>query len=385
MALSVKIGTITYRCVDDYAIRQQGGAVSTTTLHVLLGANPVPLVFQTAQILLGTTAFFLGIIQHIGTPEYSTKYESNIFAIEVSSLEALFNFRYVTKNFYTSSYATWTEVIQYLFTNYIAEENITLGAISTTAKTYDKRYKVKDKKLSDLLTEIVDAIGTASWWISADRKFYFQISTDFPEVVAPTHISEFKIEDDIGGMRTVQTVSGASTSISGTATNAALLATIAGRTGGSGKIEVCESDSQLHSDAKALTAATNKIADYGESEKVLTCLCHDLTKSALYNVWPIDITINGVEIVGDYVVVERTISHFDGTDLSIRVTLKNSNYFSRYGYSARRNAILTNKHEAVIAEEADNLELTPIDKKADRAAWLTVYDDPDGPISLEVV
>jgi hypothetical protein len=31
------------------------------------------------------------------------------------------------------------------------------------------------------------------------------------------------------------------------------------------------------------------------------------------------------------------------------------------------------------------LNHTPIDKKADLAAWLTVYDDADGPISLEVV
>jgi hypothetical protein len=212
----------------------------------LLGANPVPLIFQQAQIYLGTTLFFTGLIQKVGTPEYSSAYETNVFSIDVSSLECLLNNRLVTKNFYYYTYTTWTEVIQYLFTNYISQENITLGDISTTASTFDSKYSVKDKKLSDVLNDIADTIGNASWWISPDRKFYFRIKADFDSVTAPTHLTKLKLSEDPGDIRTIQKITGASDGINGTAMNATLVTSIAARTGGSGKIEMSESDSDIH-------------------------------------------------------------------------------------------------------------------------------------------
>ena len=133
MALSIKIGGTTYRGTADYSIKQQGGAVSTTSLGVLLESNPVPLVLQVAQVYLDSTLFFTGLIQSVSTPEYSSTYETKIFSIEVSSLECLMNHRLVTKNFYYYSYTSWTQVVQYIFDNYISEEGITLGAISATS------------------------------------------------------------------------------------------------------------------------------------------------------------------------------------------------------------------------------------------------------------
>jgi len=193
MALEIKIGGTTYRGTTDYSIKQQGGAVSTTSLNVLLESHAVPLVLQVAQVYLDGTLFFSGLIQSVSTPEYSSTYETNVFSIDVSSLECLMNHRLMTKNFYYYSYTSWTQVIQYIFDNYISQEGITLGAISTTAATFDSKYSVKDKKVYDVLSEIADAIGNASWWISPDRKFYFKIATDFTSVVAPTHLTKLKL------------------------------------------------------------------------------------------------------------------------------------------------------------------------------------------------
>ncbi len=370
MALSIKINSVTYRGTTDYSIKQQGGAVSTTSLKVLLESHPVPLVFQQVQIYIGATLFFAGIIQRVGTPEYSTTYETNVFSIEVSSLECLFNNRLVTKNFYSNTYTSWTQVVQYLFTNYISEENITLGEISTTPATFDSKYSVKDKKLFDVLNEIAAAVGNAAWWIDpATRKFYFRIKTDFDVVTAPTHLTKFKLTEEIGDIRTIEKITGASAGVNGTATNASLLATIAARTGGSGKIEVAETNNDIHSDTKAAAEAGSKLNIFAESNKTITCISDDLVATAIYNSWPISKTINGVLITGDYIVTERTIQDRGPDAFDISVTLKNNNYFARYGYALKKVSSVSNITASLVSDIAADEKLTPIEKIGELARW----------------
>lgn len=378
MAISVKIADTTYRCVDNYSIRQQGSGVSSTTLNVLLEANDVPLVFQTAQVLIDGVAFFLGLIQNVGTPEYSTAYETQIFSLSVSSLECLLNFRNVKHNFYLSSAPTYSDVVQWIYTNIIAEENITLGAISLTEKTYTSSLKIVNQKASSVLDDICNKVGNAAWWISADRKFYFRVSTDFTNVVAPTHLSELKLTENIGTLRTSEIIVGASAKITATESNADLIADIAARTGGSGKIEVVESDSTIHNTTKAGTEAVDRLARNAESEKTITCLCHDLTKSTLYNLWPLTLTIGGVSITGDFVVVERTISHRLDSEFNIRVTLKNANYFAHYGYALHQAAEVAKAATATLNQAASDNAFTPDKKIRARADWATVAAEVAG-------
>jgi hypothetical protein len=369
MAVSVKIGGTTYAVANDYSIKEQGGAIATTSLKALLDANPVPVAFQQAIVYMDGVAFFAGIVQRIGTPEYSTKYESNVFNLEVSSIAVLLNYRRVTKNFYYYSYTSWSDVVQYIFDHYISEENITLGSISATSETFDSKYLVSDKSVSDVLNEIVDAIGHAAWWISADRKFYFKVNTEFTTVTPPAHARSFKVVDEIGDLRTVEKITGASAGITATAINESLRATIAARTGGSGKIEASDSDSDIHSDVKALAEANRRLANFAETQKTLTCKCHDLAASALYSLWPISRTINGVTFEGDYVVTERTIESFGPADFSISVTLRNRNYFARYGYSLQRVASIANNSAAQLSDIAADSKLTAGEKINELPRW----------------
>ncbi len=378
MALSAKINGTTYRCVNDYSIKEQSGAVSSTSINVLLGANPIPLVLQQVQLYIDGSLFFAGLVQQVGTPEYSTTYETQVFSLSVSSLECLFNMRLVTKNFYYYTYPTWTSVIQWLFTNVIAEENITLGAISTTSKSFDSKYSVQNKKLSDVLNEIADAIGNATWKITPDRKFYFLISDDFTSVTPPTKLSKLRLSENIGDLRTVQTIIGASSGINATASNDTLKATIAARTGGSGKIEIVESDASIHSDTKAATEAAARLTYYDEPVKEVSCLCHDLAASTLLNSWPLSLTIGGVAISGDFVVTERTISHQVGSKLNINVKLKNNNFFARYGYTIKGAALLASESQGAIGDQNADSRLTPLEKKALLEEWETIADEKPG-------
>lgn len=378
MALSAKINGVTYRCVNDYSIKEQSGAVSTTSINVLLGANPVPLMLQQVQLYIDGALFFAGLVQSVGTPEYSTTYETQVFRLSVSSLESLFNMRLVTKNFYYYTYPSWTSVLNYIFTNYIAEEGITLGGISTTAKTFDSKYSVQNKKLSDVLNEIANAIGNATWKITPDRKFYFLISSDFPSVAVPSKLSKVQLSESLGDLRTVQTVIGASNGINATASNDTLKATIAARTGGSGKIEIVETESSIHSDAKAATEAAARLTYYNEPIKEVSLLCHDLGASSLLNSWPLSLSIGGVAISGDFVVVERTISHQVGSKLNINVKLKNNNFFARYGYTLKGAALLASESQGAIGDQNADNRLTPLEKKSLLEEWDTIAGEKAG-------
>ena len=375
MAFSATIGGVAFRCVNDFSITEKCESVSTTTLNVLLEAQSVPTVFQLVKLYIGGTLFFTGIAKTVSTPEWSTTYESLIFKISVSSLEYLFNQRIVNKNFYDYTYATWTDVVQYLFDNYISEENITLGEISTTSETYDGKYAVENEKLSDVLNDISSKIGNATWWVDENRVFYFRISDDFDVATVPTKLSQFKIVETTGDLRTVQTVIGASSGISATEENTSLISTIAAKTGGSGKIESVETDSDIHSDTKASTEASNMLDRYAESVKELTCICEDLTNSKRNYKWGISTTINGVSIVGDFVVVERKITYKTDTEVNIKVTLKNANYFSRSGYSIKTPIKIANEATASIQDICADSKLTPNEKLTVRVSWDKIIEE----------
>jgi len=123
----------------------------------------------------------------------------------------------------------------------------------------------------------------------------------------------------------------ASTRITGTATNSALISDIATRSGLSGKIENLIVNTDIHNPTDAGTEAAAQLANYAEDEETITCTCHDLDATELYNEWSLDYSDLG--IVGYYVVIERTIRHFVDDAVIINVKLQNRNYFSRIGYT----------------------------------------------------
>jgi len=393
MATEVKIGGVTYRAVtDSVRITEQARAVSSTMIQVKLDALPIPVSLQSVEILIDSVAVFSGHIENVSTPEYETGFETRVCTISIQSLEAILNRRLVSANWY-NKYVH--EIVQDIFDDYLAEEGLTLGSISTTTVQIDS-YKKSYEQAGTILEDLARRCDGASWYIAPDKKFYFLLSTDFPQVTAPTRITGLRRVDAYKDLRTVQIMKGASSRIIGTATNATLLAEIAALSGTSGKIEKVESDGSIHNPTKAGTEASARLAQYAEREITLTCTCHDLVKSALYQTWelysghfPTDVALPTDEAVpgtpsnypagmtGLYTVIQRTITCFGVDQFRIFVTLKNRNYFARYGYSVRQALEDAWKVSREVSNINSEDQFTPDKKIAAREAWNIIASEKD--------
>jgi hypothetical protein len=124
-----------------------------------------------------------------------------------------------------------------------------------------------------------------------------------------------------------------------TEVNDSLQAEIAALNGTSGKIESVYTDETLENFADADAKAKSLLAQYNEREKKITCRIHDINDSSPLMMWDFDYPELG--IVGQFAITERTINSFGVTDTWCSLTLKNKNFFARYGVT------LVNKKKSV--------------------------------------
>lgn len=207
MEIKAEIGGTEYRVsTESLDITQQGGAVSTSNIDILVpvGATP-PRALSSCVIYFDDVPVFGGDIASVSSPSFSTGKEARRFRLSINSWETRLNNRLVSEAFegeFTH------EIIQSLFDNYLAAEGFTLGAISTTTQQYDN-YNCSYTKLYDIITELAQDIN-ASFYITPDKKFYFVTRDAFTQIDAPTHITALQLEEEQGDLRTVQIVTGAS-------------------------------------------------------------------------------------------------------------------------------------------------------------------------------
>ena len=205
MVISVEICGVTYRATDQYSISQSAGAVSSSNIDILVGSEQaVPRALSCCKILKDGAVFFSGLIMSVESPEFNGGKEAKRYRLTLQSKEVIFNNRLVSEAF-AGKYTH--EIVQTLFENYIADEGITLGAISTTTKQYSN-YNFSFTKLYDILFELAEAVN-ASFYISSEDKFYFLTRDAFTQIDAPEHITNLKLEEEIGDLRTVQIITGA--------------------------------------------------------------------------------------------------------------------------------------------------------------------------------
>lgn len=393
MAVEVKISGVTYVGVtDSVQITEQARATASTTIQVRLDDLPIPVSLQAVEILIDDVPVFAGHIENVDSPQYDTGFETRVVSLSIQSLEAILNRRLITRSWY-NKYVH--EIVQDIYTEYLAEEGLTIGSISVTTVQLDS-YKKSYEQASSVLNDLAKRCDGASFYISPDKKFYFLVSEDFPQVDAPEHITGLKRVDAYGDLRTVQVMKGASSRIVGTATNATLLAEIAALSGTSGKIEKMESDGTIHNPTKAGTEATERLSQYAEREITLTCTCHDLTKTALYQTWaiysghfptarqlPTGAALPGVssvyplDMTGLYTVVQRTITCYGPDQYKVTVTLKNRNFFARYGYSIRLALEDARRAGAAIDDIHSENQFTPNKKIEARAKWNAIAAEKD--------
>jgi len=393
MAVEVKISGVTYVGVtDSVQITEQARATASTTIQVRLDDLPIPVSLQAVEILIDDVPVFAGHIENVDSPQYDTGFETRVVSLSIQSLEAILNRRLITRSWY-NKYVH--EIVQDIYTEYLAEEGLTIGSISVTTVQLDS-YKKSYEQASSVLNDLAKRCDGASFYISPDKKFYFLVSEDFPQVDAPEHITGLKRVDAYGDLRTVQVMKGASSRIVGTATNATLLAEIAALSGTSGKIEKMESDGTIHNPTKAGTEATERLAQYAEREITLTCTCHDLTKTALYQTWAIysghfptarqlptgaalpgAASVYPLDMTGLYTVVQRTITCYGPDQYKVAVTLKNRNFFARYGYSIRKALEDALRAGAAIDDIHSENQFTPNKKIEARAKWNAIAAEKD--------
>lgn len=372
MALSVVISGVTYVGLDTYQIKQQAGAVSSTSVEVRVDAQAIPTPLQSCSLVVDGTTVFAGLIKSVGYPEHQTGYEAKVYSLEVVSIETVLTFRLANKNWYNKTYS---QIVTDIFTTYLLEEGLILGAVSATTPVI-KRYQAQNTKVYDVLSDIAAKVGGCSFWITPDKVFNFQVSTDSPAATVPAHISGLKLSVEFTDLRTVQVVKGASSGATGTATNAALKASIAAASGFSGKIETVTQDGDIRNPTSAAAEAVTLLDSYGEREQTLSLYCHDLTASQLYRMWAVNRPELG--IVGNYVVTERTISHHDGVSYKVSVKLKNHNFFSRSGYALKAALTAAQAANNTLADIASDGVFSAVEKLGARTEWVTIASEKDG-------
>jgi len=104
--------------------------------------------------------------------------------------------------------------------------------------------------------------------------------------------------------------------------------------GTSGKIEICNVDQTVTSLIDGEQAAADLLSINGEIEETVSLICHDASASSVLNTW--SLSYPNLDIIGDYVIVERSISDFYG-QFTVNVKLKNKGFSSRYGTIYQKN------------------------------------------------
>lgn len=176
----------------------------------IIGVDPdtwqrVPIRYEAVRLLKDDSPIAGGLITHISSPVFSSGEEVRKYTLSVSSWEAVLNNRYISES-YTNK--TTQYIVEDLFDKYITEEGFLLGNISIIdgGITYES-YDFTNGNLADILQELANDVS-ASFYIDADRYFYFCTKDEFATITPPEHIKVLKYDEDPTGLRTVQLITG---------------------------------------------------------------------------------------------------------------------------------------------------------------------------------
>lgn len=205
MDLTAEISGTEYRAIDGYSIKEQVGQTAASSLSVALGENDVPVSQQLIQIFLpDSTLFYTGIIQTVEPPKWSSGYETYICKLTFKTLDVIFDQRIATIE-ETDIYIH--EIVNILYDDYLAEENVSKGSVSTILIAPYEEYSVSNSTLRSILDEIGDDADAVAY-IDCNRTFYFKKSDEFTSVTPPAHLTKLKKKETGTNLVTVQHVAG---------------------------------------------------------------------------------------------------------------------------------------------------------------------------------
>ena len=158
--LRLFISGVEFRMTNQYQIKEQVGQTATATVTALQEDNPLPVTQQRAEVREadGVTKIYTGIIQTIDPPAWSSGFETYLLTMSLKTLEIVFDRRIVNE---AIEALNTSEIVDYLFDEYLLEESLTKGTIGTFTRYYEK-YVSSGLKLRKVLDELGDAVGAAA-------------------------------------------------------------------------------------------------------------------------------------------------------------------------------------------------------------------------------
>jgi hypothetical protein len=432
----------------------EGKALSVRLTLEATGLYTAPVVGAiSVSISQASTVVFFGVVGIPETPTYTTEFVPNRYSLQIQSANALLYRRTLSEAYQEK---TITEIIQDIFTKYIAGEGITLGQISTLDFSYDV-YVAQRKYVADVLDELAGPVA-ATWHIGPDKKFYFLSKTDFASTTAPSHLAEIKKSVSGLDQRTVQIIAGAKArtatqiqtetwgadqkqiiagfplaevptlTINGTPATVGIsglndeatytflwsyssanvtlnsnattkpttgdtvvlsyvgffeieienqsgskILELAARTGSSGRIEKVETDTSIETFTDGSNLANELLDRYGEADETITCTTDNLGSTDLLTSWTFDLP--EINITGDYIITERSITRLTDTKPRVRLVLKNQNYYTKYGavfnkYDKNVRRLSVNSNAVIIKTEAGWNEVLTFDESWEQAGLI---------------
>ena len=156
------------------------------------------------------------------------------------------------------------------------------------------------------------------------------------------------------------------------------------RTGSSGRIEKVETDTTIETFADGSDLADNLLSRYGDADEKITCITEQIDFTDLLTVWTFNLP--DINITGDYIITERSITRFDNTRQRVSVTLRNKQYYLKYGevyhkYDRNIRRLSVRRDVTIVKPEASYIETVQLDESWEQAPWVfyptaTEFIDP---------
>jgi hypothetical protein len=166
------------------------------------------------------------------------------------------------------------------------------------------------------------------------------------------------------------------------AENGGLIAELKELNGTSGRVENLLNDDTILTIDDAESKAESLLSKYCERERRISLDCLDFEKSALLTLWPINKP--NQDIVGDYVVTERTISAFGPDKLAIQCKLNNKNYIPGYGRVFKKRTKSVGKNTRVYRRSVEYETITVQETASVEHAGLLYYPVPEGSTLMSI-
>lgn len=200
-----------YKMATDFDLTEQTANQAQTNIKLLIeDGQPFPKANDIVEVRDSEdgTIYFYGVAAIPKSPKYGSIYDPKLYTIACRNGNGILARRVVNLAL-QKKYIH--EVVQYIFDNYIAQEGVTLGVISTTAIKLDK-YTASDMRLDLSLDELAGYVE-GTWCVTNNKVFNFIAQGDFVPFAHTIDANFFigadiqRTEKDID-MRTVQIVKG---------------------------------------------------------------------------------------------------------------------------------------------------------------------------------